>query len=66
MANLTASDIVWMPDSEFTSFTAVSGAASYGSSGAVIKAGDGDTLTLDGITTSAKLQALSSDFRFHA
>jgi hypothetical protein len=55
-----------MPDSEFTSFTAVSGAATYGSSGALIKAGDGDTLTLDGITTSAKLQALSGDFRFDA
>ena len=56
IANLTSSDIVSMPSSEFTSFTAVSGAASYGAGGAVIKAGDGDTLTLKGITTSAELQ----------
>jgi hypothetical protein len=32
----------------------------------VIKAGDGDTLTLDGITTLAQLKSLSGDFTFHA
>ena len=31
----------------------------------MIKAGDGDTLMLDGITTSAQLQGLSGDFTFH-
>jgi hypothetical protein len=66
IANLTSSDFVSMPDSEFTSFTAISGAATFGTGGAVIKAGDGDTLTLSGITTSAELHALSGDFTFHA
>ena len=66
IANLTSSDIVSMPSSEFTSFNAVSGAATFGSGGAVIKAGDGDTLTLSGITTPAELQGVSGDFRFHA
>jgi hypothetical protein len=32
----------------------------------VIKAGDGDTLTLTGVTNLAQLQALSGDFTFHA
>jgi hypothetical protein len=66
IANLTGSDIVSMPNSEFASFTALSAAASFGTAAAVIKAGDGDTLTLDGITTSAQLQGLSADFTFHA
>jgi hypothetical protein len=66
IANLTSSDIVSMPSSEFTSFTAVSGAASYGTGGALIKAGDGDTLTLKGVTSSAQLQSLSGDFAFHS
>jgi hypothetical protein len=66
IANLTDSDIVSMPDSEFASFTALSAAASFGTGAAVIKAGDGDTLTLDGITTSAQLKSLSGDFTFHS
>jgi T5SS/PEP-CTERM-associated repeat protein len=66
IANLTGSDIVSMPDSEFSSFTALSAAASFGASAAVIKAGDGDTLTLDGITTLAQLQGLSGRFTFPA
>jgi len=66
IANLTSSDFVSMPNSEFASFTALSNAASFGTGAAVIKAGDGDTLTLNGITTSAQLQALSGDFRFPA
>jgi hypothetical protein len=66
IANLTSSDIVSMPNSEFSSFTAVSNAASFGTGGAVITAHDGDTVTLNGITTSAQLQALSGDFAFHA
>jgi hypothetical protein len=33
---------------------------------AVVKAGDGDTLTLAGITQSTQLQGLSGDFTFHA
>jgi uncharacterized repeat protein (TIGR03803 family) len=66
IANLTGSDIVSMPDSEFTSFAALSAAASFGTGAAEIKAGDGDTLTLNGITTLAQLQALSGDFTFHA
>ena len=71
ITNLTNSDVVSMPSSEFASFTALSGDASFGAGGAVITAGppghpDGDTLTLKGITTSAQLQALSGDFTFHA
>jgi hypothetical protein len=66
IANLTGSDIVSMPESEFTSFTAVSNAASFGTGAAVIKAGDGDTLTLKGVTTSAQLHNLSDDFTFHS
>jgi hypothetical protein len=66
IANLTGSDIVSMPDSEFTTFTALSAAASFGTGAAVIKAGDGDTLTLKGVTTSAQLQGFSTDFTFHA
>ena len=66
IANLTSSDIVSMPNSEFTSFTTLSAAASFGTGAAVIKAGDGDTLTLKGVTTSAQLQGLSGDFTFHS
>ena len=66
IANLTSSDMVSMPNSEFTSFTALSAAASFGTGAAVITAGDGDTLTLKGVTTSAELQGLSGDFTFHA
>ena len=66
IANLTGGDIVSMPNSEFSSFTALSAAASFGTGAAVITAGDGDTLTLDGITTSAQLHSLSGDFTFHA
>jgi hypothetical protein len=66
IANLTSSDIVSMPNSEFTSFTALSAAASFGTGAAVINGGDGDRLTLNGIATSAQLQALSADFTFHA
>jgi T5SS/PEP-CTERM-associated repeat protein len=65
ITNLTHSDIVSMPSSEFTNFTALSNAASMGAGGAVITASDGDTLTLDGITTS-QLQTFSGDFTFHA
>jgi hypothetical protein len=65
IANLTGSDIVSMPDSEFASFTALSAAASFGTGAAVITAGDGDTLTLKGVTSSAQLQGLSADFTFH-
>ena len=57
ITNLTGSDIVSMPSSEFASFTAFGRRLvwdrrrrDYG--------GDGDTLTLKGITTSAQLQAL--------
>ena len=66
IANLTDSHIVSMPDSEFASFTALSGAASFGTGAAVITAGDGDTLTLKGVTTPTQLQNLSGDFTFHA
>ena len=66
IVNLTSSDIVSMPNSEFASFTALSGAASFGTGAAVIKAADGNSLTLNGITTSTQLQALSTDFIFHA
>jgi hypothetical protein len=66
IANLTSSDIVSMPDSEFASFAALSAAASFGTGAAVITAGDRDTLTLKGVTTSAQLQGLSADFTFHA
>jgi hypothetical protein len=66
IANLTSSDIVSMPVSEFASFTELSGATSFGTAAAVIRAGDGDTLTLKGVTTSAQLQALSGDFTFHS
>ena len=66
IANLTSSDIVLMPSSEFANFTVLSRAASFGTGAAVIRAGDGDTLTLDGITTSAQLKKLSGDFTFHS
>jgi hypothetical protein len=66
IANLTGSDIVSMPTSEFANFKALSGAASFGTGVAVITAGDGDTLTLDGITTSTQLKSLSGDFKFHS
>jgi autotransporter-associated beta strand protein len=66
ITNLTNGDIVSMPDSEFTSFTALSAAASFQTGVAVIKAGDGDTLTLKGVTTMAQLQNLSGDFTFHS
>jgi uncharacterized repeat protein (TIGR03803 family) len=66
IANLTGSDIVSMPTSEFANFTALSGKASFGTGAAVITASDGDTLTLDGITTSAQLKNLSGDFTFHS
>ena len=71
ITNLTLSDVVSMPSSEFASFTALSGDASFGAGGAVITAGppghpDGDTLTLKGITSSGQLQALNGDFTFHA
>jgi hypothetical protein len=66
IANLTSSDIVSMPTSEFANFTALSGKASFATGAAVITAGDGDTLTLDGITTSAQLKSLSGVFTFHA
>ena len=66
IANLTSSDTVSMPTSEFASFATLSGVASFGTGAAVIKAGDGDTLTLDGITTSAQLKSLSGDFTFHS
>ena len=66
IANLTSSDIVSMPTSEFANFTVLSRAASFGTGAAVITATDGDTLTLDGIATSAQLKNLSGDFTFHA
>ena len=65
ITNLTPGDIVSMPMSEFATFTALSSAASFGTGNAVITAGDGDTLTLKGITTLAQLQGLSDDFTFH-
>jgi hypothetical protein len=66
IANLTGSDIVSMPTSEFANFTTLSGAASFATGAAVITASDGDTLTLDGIATSAQLKSLSGDFTFHS
>ena len=39
ITNLTNSDVVSMPSSEFASFTALSGDASFGAGGAVITAG---------------------------
>jgi hypothetical protein len=66
IANLTDSDIVSMPTSEFANFTALSGKASFATGAAVITAGDGDTLTLDGIATLAQLKNLSGDFTFHS
>ena len=65
IANLNSGDIVSMPQSEFTRFAALSSAASFGTGGAVITATDGDTLTLKEVTTSAELQALAGDFKFH-
>ena len=56
IANLTDSDIVSMPNSEFANFTALPGAAKFGTGAAVITAADGDTLTLEGVTTSAQLK----------
>jgi hypothetical protein len=64
--DLTSSDIVSMPTSEFASFTALSSAASFGTGNAMITAGDGDTLTLKGVATLVQLQALSGDFTFHS
>jgi hypothetical protein len=66
IANLTGSDIVSMRSSEFTSFTTLSSAASFGTGAAVIKAGDGDTLTFTGVTNLAQLRGFSADFTFHA
>jgi hypothetical protein len=63
ITNLTGSDIVSMPGSEFTSFTALSNATSFATGSAVITAGDGDTLTLKGVTS---WQGLSGDFTFHS
>jgi uncharacterized repeat protein (TIGR03803 family) len=66
IANLTGSDIVSMPKSEFSGFPALLAAASFASGSAVITAGDGDTLTLKGVTSTMLLQELSGDFTFHA
>jgi hypothetical protein len=66
ITNLAGGDIVSMPDSEFTSFTALSKAASFANGSAVITAGDGDTLTLNGITKPTQLHRLSGVFTFHA
>jgi hypothetical protein len=66
ITNLTGTDIISMPSSEFASFTALSGAASFGTGNAVTTAGDGDTLTLKGVTTLTQLQGLSGYFIFHS
>ena len=66
IANLTSSDIVSMPTSEFASFTALSAAASFGTGAAVItgwRRRHADAQRDHDIGAAA---GLSGDFTFHA
>ena len=57
-------DVVSLPTAEFADFDAVMNAARDVGADVVIKAGDGDTLTLSNLNT-ARLAGLAADFTFH-
>jgi hypothetical protein len=57
-------DTISLATSEFANFAAVTGAAANVGSNVVIKAADGDMLTLSNLSTST-LADLSADFTFH-
>lgn len=57
-------DLISLPKTDFSSFAALSKAASNVGGNVVIAAQNGDRLTLDNLTVSA-LNGLAPDFKFH-
>ena len=58
-------DTISLASSEFANFAAVQAAATNSGSGVLIRAADGDTLTLQNLTTTT-LGGLGADFVFHS
>ena len=65
VTNLTSSDSVSLPQSEFDDFAAMLSHAENSGANVVISATDGDTLTLKNMTLST-LAGLSNNFTFSA
>jgi hypothetical protein len=67
IANFTSADAISLPSSEFANFAAMDTTSNVANvaGNVVITAADGDTLTIDGLNTTA-LAGLSANFTFHS
>ena len=64
IANFNANDMISLPLAEFASFSALTGAAVQSGANVVISAADGDSLTLENMTTTA-LKGMAANFKLH-